>query len=682
MPLPTKANVSRPQAWGYGALLEWGDDPDDSLYLRLAVGPDRNLNIQTSPLRETLDVSQNPEDFAAGYGKVFSRSAFSGGEGLDRAHRRDQTDLDYSRFWDSRNIDVSPSRPGEPERLRLLHGTASISTGAGTGRMVGTRAGVLYWVGGTSGVDVLRCADPSAASPSITTEDPHATEGDQTVLDLTVLGDKTYAAITTNKIHVRSSAGTWTHFSDLAGVRIWSYKGRLLVSTGAALYEVDEDDNETLLETLPSGQSWTDVADAGSVLLATSTDGFIYAWSEENLTLTLVGRTEMEGEEPVAVGSSQGIVFIGTREATIAGGYIGRLWRAIVVGTRLRETQLLHTWGDASETRDRSLHHFLFTREAMWTASIEDGSETHTWRYHLATGGLVRDIIFSASASPISLASVDKRLFVALSGSGIHRELTTYASSGWLISPMADFFSSDRKNWVGARLETDALATGETATLHYSTDPAALTDSADASWVEAVAVTPSSESSTGRVTSEEGLAEAQGRYIIGQVALTAASPYSSTPEVYAFSFRGLLPEVVVDLPVNVSDWIERPGRASLRVPGHGDDVWAALKAREAGRRNEYNPTDLSYANEAERSADVITATWVDAELKAQNRVEFQCLKTRDTKMFQSFLARVEWPCRRIIPCYDPLPLSGGGAPSGGNKNTQEAIDAAADQLNE
>ncbi len=104
-----------------------------------------------------------------------------------------------------------------------------------------------------------------------------------------------------------------------------------------------------------------------------------------------------------------------------------------------------------------------------------------------------------------------------------------------------------------------------------------------------------------------------------------------------------------------------------------------LKARTAGRRNEYNPTDLSYANEAERSSDIITASWVDDELIDQNRVEFQCLKVRDGKKFQTFLARVEWPCRRIIPCYDPLPLSGGAS---GGKDTQEAIDAAADKLNE
>jgi hypothetical protein len=106
-----------------------------------------------------------------------------------------------------------------------------------------------------------------------------------------------------------------------------------------------------------------------------------------------------------------------------------------------------------------------------------------------------------------------------------------------------------------------------------------------------------------------------------------------------------------------------------------------LKARQAGRRNEYNPTDLSYANEAERSADNITATWVDDELVEQNRVECQHLKRRDGKRFQTFLARVEWPCRRIIPCYDPLPLSG-GQQAGTDKTKQAAIEAAVDSINE
>lgn len=99
------------------------------------------------------------------------------------------------------------------------------------------------------------------------------------------------------------------------------------------------------------------------------------------------------------------------------------------------------------------------------------------------------------------------------------------------------------------------------------------------------------------------------------------------------------------------------------------------KAREAGNRNEFQLFDLSYANEAERSADIVTATYVDKELVKQNRVELQNLKSRDQAPFETFLARVEWPCRRILPCYD-VPMIG----QGGKQNVQAAIDKAAEQL--
>ncbi len=62
----------------------------------------------------------------------------------------------------------------------------------------------------------------------------------------------------------------------------------------------------------------------------------------------------------------------------------------------------------------------------------------------------------------------------------------------------------------------------------------------------------------------------------------------------------------------------------------------------------YNLTHLSYANEAERSSDVVTAGWVDAELMESNLVKFQCLKSRDNAPFEDFYSGVLWPCRRII----------------------------------
>ena len=74
----------------------------------------------------------------------------------------------------------------------------------------------------------------------------------------------------------------------------------------------------------------------------------------------------------------------------------------------------------------------------------------------------------------------------------------------------------------------------------------------------------------------------------------------------------------------------------------------ALKRKEKTGIASYDLTALSYANECERSADIVTASWIDLELVKANRVQFECLKSRDQKPFERFLARVEWPCRRLL----------------------------------
>jgi len=52
------------------------------------------------------------------------------------------------------------------------------------------------------------------------------------------------------------------------------------------------------------------------------------------------------------------------------------------------------------------------------------------------------------------------------------------------------------------------------------------------------------------------------------------------------------------------------------------------------------------------SGDIVTAGWIDDDLVAQSRVQFQNLKARDNKPFDTFISRVEWPCRRILTCYE------------------------------
>lgn len=79
---------------------------------------------------------------------------------------------------------------------------------------------------------------------------------------------------------------------------------------------------------------------------------------------------------------------------------------------------------------------------------------------------------------------------------------------------------------------------------------------------------------------------------------------------------------------------------------------AATKAREGGTNHVYNLTFLSYANEAERSADIVTASWIDQDLAKSNQVLYQCLKSRDQQPFDPFRASIHWPTRRLLTLLD------------------------------
>jgi len=59
----------------------------------------------------------------------------------------------------------------------------------------------------------------------------------------------------------------------------------------------------------------------------------------------------------------------------------------------------------------------------------------------------------------------------------------------------------------------------------------------------------------------------------------------------------------------------------------------------------YRTQALADANEAERSSDVITTTYLNAELRARGRTKFGCLKNRDNPHFLPFTALIDWDTR-------------------------------------
>lgn len=84
----------------------------------------------------------------------------------------------------------------------------------------------------------------------------------------------------------------------------------------------------------------------------------------------------------------------------------------------------------------------------------------------------------------------------------------------------------------------------------------------------------------------------------------------------------------------------------LGVSGHVYDI-------EVDGDHEYQTGPLLSHN-CERSADVVTCSWKDDDLARANRVQFQCLKSRDQSPFEIFQARVEWPTRRLLTCDDVI----------------------------
>ena len=138
--LPSPANTSEPQAQGFEANL-------DDLYLRFAVGPGRQMNINTAPLQaQAIQTSETPEDFQQEFGQIYSRTDFSGGSGLDKAHKRNASEMDFSRFWDSSGIDVfSGKQVGQEYKVSLLKSTEEVVTSSETNLLMQELDGTIYF---------------------------------------------------------------------------------------------------------------------------------------------------------------------------------------------------------------------------------------------------------------------------------------------------------------------------------------------------------------------------------------------------------------------------------------------------------------------------------------------------------------------------------------------------------
>lgn len=567
MGLPLASSVDRPEAWGYDASMA-------NILLRLVPTPQLELKLQTAAVQaQRIQTEQTAEDFLSEYGIVFSRNDFSGGEGLDFAHRSRGTSFDSTRYWDSRGLDTSYTPKGELASITLLPDTEQLWTDTDTNpHLCQIPDGTIFYAAGST---VWKVTD-AFGTESRSSEDPQS-GGTQAVTGLCSLGDEVFAGTGTDGIAKRSSGGSW---ADLASAPncdgIWSAKQRILADNAGQLNEIDTSSGAATAVGSPlgSGHSYTSVISAGAVILAAATDGYVYTYRDVSGTLTLQSESQItEVDVPYTLWYQSGLVFIGTGQDHADGGKIGRLYTAVVGSEQtsfvLTDVQLIRTW-EGTTTQDYTPYGAAGSRDSFYTA-VDDGTEMTLWRYQLPTAGLSRDRIFDADGRCYGIVVQGDQIAATMDAEGLWAETSTYITGGWLITPAADFFSASDKQWIDCRMEVANVGALAPIAVYYSTDVDALLDSDHASWTIL-------QNITSEVGSNEPVAftGVQSRYLLLKFVFTSSG--ASTPEFFNFSVRAFpfTEDVVLELPVNVSDRIEIPNRRPLNVPGWGNGIFTEL----------------------------------------------------------------------------------------------------------
>ena len=579
----TTAEVSNPRRKGYDFRL-------DNQLFRAAIGPGRELQIQSSDVTDgQVNVKQNAEDFTSNLGRIYSRNNFEGGEGLDKAHRANGSPKDTTRFFDSKGIDVFHGDTVSSYHIHLLYTTVSKLTLSGSNNYLAqTTNGDMYVTDGTT---IYKSTDDgdtwSAVSTGLTIN--HNFTGAAAV------GDQVYfttADGTTASELIQFNGTTWsenaTDQSSNAGLTgVWFAKGQLFISG-------DDGTVEYLWAVSPFNKTWSSsdlaeadaivtfedshhvsqVVDAGAVVLAASTNGDIYSIKDVSGTMTLKGQTNIPFEEVHSIAAAEGIVFFGTKEKARD---VGRFYRADLTVADdlyvLANRQLVKEW--VIDSVDTTPKHMFVSRDSIYCGIKESASESYLWRYYLPTAGFARDLEMGEAGLVLGITQANGKFIISVGGGGIYKETAIHESEGYVLLSAADFFTAESKQFVGAEISTFSLPSNTSVELFYSTKFEALDNPNDGSFIKAL------DQASGTGDTEKQIAEVS-RYIVGKVVLKSSSTKVNTPKVKSVQFRALArPELVVaQIPINVSDRVERPGRKPIKVKGLGDTLYNALRSKE------------------------------------------------------------------------------------------------------
>jgi hypothetical protein len=583
--VPTTADVANPKRKGYDFRL-------DNLLFRTSVSNDRQLIIRTAEFpSQQIDLRQNPEDITTNIGQIFSRNDFSGGQGLDYAHKRTNTDKDTTRYYDSKGVDVFAADTEVSYEIKLHHTMQDkgITFTGSKNYMAQTTNGYLYVTDDTT---VYKSTDNGDTwNPMTSTNINYAIHG------IVSFGNDLFVVASdgsTNKqlLYYNFVADTWTDEnlgSTFVGyfTGIWFVKGRLIVTgkstTAEYLWESEAFAHnfsgdfavaDATITTEPTHE-FTAVADAGAVILVGSTDGNIYSLKDVSGTLQLQGQSRVGDEEVHSINALEGIIFYGTQEY---GTNIGRLYKSqLTVADNLYvlgDRQLLKEWDNNVLTAP---HAMFASRDSIFLGVQENTTEVYLWRYYLPTASLARDKKLTGQGIVSTIKQSGGKFIAVVEGTngGVSKETELYEEDGYIITPNIDFFTSEVKQWVGTTIEHDEIVDTRRIQCFISTRPDTINSSTSSNWELA-------NDSTQGFGGEEVQINRNARYLNMKVVLKATDDKTGTPVFRSVSARALpRPQlVVIDIPVNISDQVERPNRKRIKVRNLGETIYQELKQKE------------------------------------------------------------------------------------------------------
>ena len=587
--VPTTSTISNPKRKGYDLIL-------DDLLFRAAIAPDRQMTISTAEFpNQQINLKSNPEDITTNIGQIFSRSNFSGGQGLDTAHRRNAKENDVTRFFDSKGVDVFHGDEENSYHVHLLHETSDVNVRGGSTQFAGTNNYMTQTTDGKMWVTDNTSVYYSTDGDSWTEVNSGTNNATHNFTGIAAFGNKLFLTTKNetsgSQLIEYDGTSTWsvrtTAQSSSGGLTgVWFVKNRLWISgndgTAEYIWEVspfnkswsssDLQDADSIIEVEPTHQI-SGIVDGGGAVLASSTDGNIYSFKLTSGAFVNQGQTKIPFEEVHSIAASEGIIFFGTKEVA---RNVGRLYKAELVALDnlyvLANRQLIKEWITAVDTTPKTM---FVSRDSVYIGIKEATNEANLWRYYLPTGGLARDLQTVGNSFVTAITQNNGKFIICVSGSDIYKEQSTFESEGYIILPNADFFTSEDKQWVGVEVEHDELAEGKSINIFVSTEYDTIDSPTDVRWE----LIGQSVTGTGNV---EYQLNRNARYINTKIVLEPNVTKTISPKFRTVSVRALpRPElIVITVPINLSDQVERPNRKAFNVRNLGEVIYQTLKQKE------------------------------------------------------------------------------------------------------